>query len=179
MRVVAKVGLDEKEIRKRAGLDVRLKRGEWDDAPLAARSVQPDWIEINERIMFLNIVGLIPQKARPWHVLLVGFPGAPAGFDIVGQTRRVDETIIAIDINTKGITTNESNVIRQTRMGNCVILRQQRIFAPKLIVIRHQRIADHASKLFVLEHYDDNMLEIWNNGLLRGSCSWRWGGSGR
>jgi len=72
--------------------------------------------------MLLNIIYFIAKKAWFRHILLVRFPCATAGFDVVRQTGCVDETVVAIDINSECITTYQGNVIGQTGMRDGVIL---------------------------------------------------------
>ena len=150
-------------------VNVRLKRSERNNASFTPRLVQPDRVEVNKRIVLLDVEMRVAKVTRFRHVLLISFPGAATGFNEIGQAGRVDETIVAIGINAESITANESNIVRQARMRDRVILGQQRIFAREFVVIGHQVVANDTAKLLVLEHDNDNMLEIWNERLLGGS----------
>ncbi len=169
VRVVAQVRGDENEIRKRSRFDVRLKHSKGHNALFAARGIQPDRVEVNERIMLLNVVAFASEKAWFRDILLIRFPGAASGFDQVREAGRIDEAIAAIALDPKCVTAHQCNIVRQAGMPDCVILREQGVFTRQPVVIRHERIANHGSKLLVLEHDDDDMVEVWNRRFWRGS----------
>ena len=78
-------------------------------------------------------------------------------------------------IDSKGVTAHQGNVVRQAGMPDRVILREQCIFLRKFVVRWHLWIVDHRTKFLVLEHDDDDMLEVRNK---RVGCScWAWGWS--
>ena len=47
--------------------------------------IQADRIEVQERVMLLGVEVCIAHETGGRHALFVGFPGASAGFDQVGQ----------------------------------------------------------------------------------------------
>ena len=112
--------------------------------------------------MLLNVVNLVPQKAWFRHILLISFPRAARGFDVIRQAGRVDETIPAIGSDAKGVAANHGNVVRQTRMSDRVELRKQCIIVCQFIEDGHQRVADHRPELFVLKNEHDDMIKVWN-----------------
>ena|SRR5689334_10232727 len=112
--------------------------------------------------MLLHIVIGIADVTRRRHILLIGFPGSPAGFNEVRQTWRIDETLVAVRGNAKGIATHQSNVIRQTGMSDCIILSQQSIVVSEFVKVGHDRITDDRTKFLILEQDHNNMIKIWN-----------------
>src|SRR4029450_11451642 len=99
-----------------------------------------DGVKINKWIMFLNIIAPVAKKTRFGQILLVGFPGTATLFDQVRKTAGVDKTLIAISINTKGISTHQREVVRQAGMPDRVIFCQQRIFMRESVIGGHERV---------------------------------------
>ena len=139
-----------------------MKRSERHNGSFATRPIQADSVEVNEGVMFLNVNMGIAQIAGLGHILLIGLPGAAAGFDEIREAGRIDETIMAIGVNPEGVAAYQSNVVRQAGMPHRVILRKQRIFLCQPVVIRHERIPDDGAELLVLEHDNDDMLKVRN-----------------
>ena len=117
--------------------------------------------------MLLNIISFVAEKTRFGHIFLIGLPGAAARFDQIRQAGRIDKAILAIAVNSKGVTAHQCNVVRQAGMPDRVILCEQCILVRQLVVRWHERIIDHRAKLLVLEHDDDDMLEVRNKRLWR------------
>ena len=132
------------------------------DGVLAARSVRSNRIKVDERVVLLGIWIRITQVAMPGHGLLVGLPGASAGLDQVGKTGGIHEAIIAVAVDSEGVTTDQRNVVGQTWMRHCIVLRQQRVFTRQLVVGWHQGIADDLAEILVLEYDHDDVVEVWD-----------------
>src|SRR5258708_28841241 len=99
--------------------------------------MRSDRIKIYKRIMLLHIVIGVANVTRRRHILLIGFPGAPTGFNEVGQTWHIDETIVAVRGNAKGIATHQCDVVRESGLRDRIILSQQGIVMSELVTASH------------------------------------------
>jgi hypothetical protein len=166
MGVVAHIGGDKNKTGQCACIDVLLKLLQGDHFRSASPLVQPDRIEVHKRVMLLLVFAsrLALKFTRGLHVLLVGLPGATAGFDQVGQTWRIDKAILAVAIDIKGIPADHGQVIWQAGMGDCMVPGKQCVIGRIPVVDRHEQVADHFMKVLVLEGNDHNMIEVRQGG---------------
>ncbi len=78
--------------------------------------------------MLPHIAQGVAFEAWFWHIVLIGFPGAPAGFDQVGQAGRVDVAVVEIDAvigDVEGVAADQGDVIWQAGMCCRIMLGQQ------------------------------------------------------
>ncbi len=169
MGAVAQVRGDENEIRKGIRREVQIKIRQRADAPLTARGVQSNWVEVHERVVLLGVVSPRADETRPEHVLLVGLPRPPAGFDQVGQAGRIDETILAVAINFKSISADHGNVVGQAGMGHRVVLGEQGVVVCQAVEDRHVRVINDPIEFLVFKDDDGNGFEVRDQRRGRGT----------
>ena len=87
--------------------DVPVQLGERNDTALAAFRIQTDWVKIDEGIVFLHVTQSTASEAGFGHIVLIGFPGAPALLDEVGQAGGIDKTVFAIAGDPEGVAADQ------------------------------------------------------------------------
>ena len=143
MRVVTDVGLDEHEVRKQIGRDIRLQRGQREDSARTPFRIQPDRIKVDKGIVFLSVQVCASEKTRFRHILLIGLPGTTTCLDQVRQAGCINKAIVTVAVDSKSVAADKGYVVWQAGMTDCVILRQQSILSGKPVICRHLWIADH------------------------------------
>lgn len=93
--------------------------------------------------MFLGVRVRVADETGRRHALQIGFPGAATRFDAISQIRLVDETIRAILGDILRAAAHQGDVVWQTGVPHCKIVRKQRILLRQVIQVRHLWIADH------------------------------------
>ena len=84
-----------------------------------------------------------PDETGRGHALQVGFPGAAAGLDLVGQVGLVHETIRAVAGNVLRAAAHQCDVVGQAGMADCEVIGQQHILLSQCVQMGHA-VANHA-----------------------------------
>ena len=142
MGVVALVRDDEDEIRQRSTGEIGFEFQQGYDAARTASLVQADGVEVNERVVLLDVNVGIAHVARTRHVLEVAFPRPPAGLDLVRQAGGVDEAVRTGAVYPESVAAHQSDVIGQAGMRDGIVLGEQSIFPSPAVVIGHLIVAD-------------------------------------
>jgi hypothetical protein len=159
VRVIANIWGDEDEIWKGAVRQIRIQHFKWYHRPITAFLIEADIIEVNERIVLLEISQGILLVTGCWHVFLVGLPGQPGGFDQVRQAGCINKTIHTGVVDPEGIPADHGNIIGQARMTEGKLLRQT-------IEIWHLTAADNGAELLILKNDYSDVGKTGNRGFL-------------
>ena len=122
MHVMDEVRRDPDKVGQLPALEIDAELGKGNHLVAAAR-VGTNVLKVQKRVMPEHVVvSLRAEKTRLGEILLVTLPALAFGFQFVNQVRLIDKAVRAIGADAEGITPEQGQIIRQTGVGNGIVV---------------------------------------------------------
>src|SRR5207253_434706 len=129
------------------------------DVAPAAYGVVSNVVEVDERVVFLDVWIAVADEAVRWHRLLVRPPRLARGLEVVSDVACRNPAGRAVRSDPVRAATGEGQIVGKARMRNAVVVRGEGPRSQQAVRVRSGRAADDLVVSVVLHHDHEDVIQ--------------------